>query len=108
MDLAREADNKINAHEDLCAERYKNINESLSRIMKLIGWGGSFLAVLIVGLLGWSLNNQVEANKDAIQVLTSRGNPEPLRQYVPAPMQQTQPSQPTQPTQPTQPEVYPK
>jgi len=92
MDLAREADNKINAHEDLCAERYKNINDSLSRITKLMGWGGALLAGMILGLLGWSLNSQVEANKDAISALRSVEKRAPI-QVVPMPM----PNQPTHP-----------
>jgi hypothetical protein len=75
MDLATAADNKINAHEDLCAERYKNINDSLSLIMKFIGWGGAAMAGLVLSLLAWSLNEQVKTNRNDIQVLESRQLP---------------------------------
>lgn len=37
----------MHAHEELCAERYKGINEKL-------GWVLSGLALLFLGLLGWS------------------------------------------------------
>lgn len=66
MDLAREADNKINAHEDLCFERYKHINDSLSRIMKILGWGGTTLATLIIGVLGWAMLELYSANQKAM------------------------------------------
>lgn len=43
------ATDRIGAHEDLCAERYKNINDTLDTIKKImIAVGGA----LIVGMAG--------------------------------------------------------
>lgn len=66
MDKAVEADNKINAHEDICAIRYENINESLSRIMKILGWGGTALGGLVLSVLGWAMVQLYDANQRAI------------------------------------------
>lgn len=72
MDKAVEADNKIKAHEDICAIRYENINDTLSRIMKIIGWGGTALAGLVLSVLGWAMVHLFEANERAVQALQER------------------------------------
>lgn len=38
---------RISSHEDLCAERYKNINDALETIKKVMFWVG---AALITGM----------------------------------------------------------
>lgn len=72
MDKATRAEFKIDGHELLCLERYKSIEASLSRITKLVTWGGITLATMILGLLGWSLQEQYATNKTAIELLQKR------------------------------------
>lgn len=63
-DLAHAADNKIAAHEDLCAERYLAINKSLTVIMGLLKWAGGSMFTIIMALLSWSLFQLYTANAD--------------------------------------------
>ncbi len=84
MDKATAAEHKINAHEELCLERYDAIKANLTRITKLIGWGGGLLASMIIGLLGWSLNAQFVATGRAIDTLEARSGQ--VLRYVPAPV----------------------
>jgi hypothetical protein len=44
---------KIEAHEDLCAERYKNIHDSMGDLKGLIHWIIKGLAGLVFALLAW-------------------------------------------------------
>lgn len=50
---AESAHGKIEAHEDLCAERYSNIHDKLNSMTKLIGWGGATLATGVMGLVAF-------------------------------------------------------
>lgn len=61
---ANAAHEKIDSHEQLCSERYKNINDNLSMLFKIIGWGGSTTLLLLIALLGW-LGNRVVDSVDA-------------------------------------------
>lgn len=50
MQVQRTAD-RIGSHEEICAERYKTINESLSRIMGIMMWFGGALVLGMAGVL---------------------------------------------------------
>lgn len=49
---------KIEAHEELCAERYRNINASISDLKGLLKWALAFVATTCVGVIGY-LGHQV-------------------------------------------------
>lgn len=87
LEKATEADGKINTHEELCTLRYTNINEGLTRLTKILTWGGGIMASMILSLLAWSLNNQVSYNADQIRKLQSVNAAEAAKiQYVPVPV----------------------
>lgn len=88
MARANEAHIKVEAHEDLCAERYAhiqtliaNVDNTVGTILKIIGWGGSVLAAILIGLVAFfgsralqvndtqvaALRAQVEVNSKALQ-----------------------------------------
>lgn len=76
MAHAQEAHIKIEAHEDLCAERYAHIQnniagvkESVSTILKVLGWGGSTAFVMIIGLLAFFATRAVNNNDGEITQL---------------------------------------
>jgi len=71
-DIARAATSKIEAHEDLCATRYANIEKQLARFEGIFKWAGTTLFVLIVGMLGWSLKQQISANDAMREALAAR------------------------------------
>ena len=52
---SRSNEDKLNAHEDLCAERYKNIHESIGDINRTVRWAAASLltgmAAILVKLL---------------------------------------------------------
>lgn len=83
---AYEALNKINAHEQLCTERYNNINMSLGDVKTGLKWLGGMMLSVLLAILGWSLMQQVNTvnrNQDAVnrQMLDMRrdypAHPEP-------------------------------
>lgn len=49
---------KIEAHEDLCAERYRNINASITDLKGLLKWALGFVASTCVAVIGY-LGHQV-------------------------------------------------
>lgn len=50
LELASQSNaDRLEAHEDICAERYKNIHETLDTIKKVLLWVG---AVVVVGMAG--------------------------------------------------------
>ena len=63
-DMARSADSRIATHEEVCAERYKNINETLAELKARITsstsglWNRIWLAtgaliIILFGIIGW-------------------------------------------------------
>lgn len=42
---------RISSHEDLCAERYKNINDTLAAIKTILFWVGGALILGMAGVL---------------------------------------------------------
>lgn len=80
---ANAAHDKIDSHEQLCAERYGNINSNLSLLFKIIGWGGVTFLSLLLGILAWTSNRVVESI-DA--------NNQQLRNQIEAVRTQQQPS----------------
>jgi hypothetical protein len=69
-DAQRALDN-IAGHEDLCAERYRNIHE-LGSLMKLLGWGGSLVATTIIGLIGYLSVSLINANDHDKEILRAQ------------------------------------
>lgn len=63
LDAARAAQFDINKHEDVCAERYKNINASIAELKAIVKWAGGLIISLIITVLGWSLVQQLNANE---------------------------------------------
>lgn len=61
---ADEAHTKIDGHEELCAERYKNIHETLGTMKTILGWAGGSIFSLLVATLGWLVVQQVSRNDD--------------------------------------------
>lgn len=60
---ANAAHDKIEAHEDLCAERYRNINESVAEIKNILKWAGSGIIGLMLTVLGWLVLQQIDNNR---------------------------------------------
>lgn len=63
--LSKQNERDISAHEDLCAERYGNIHHAIADIKGILKWAGTSAFAVIIGLLGWSISQQMAANKDA-------------------------------------------
>lgn len=62
----------IEAHEDICAERYKTINEKLGTIFKIIVWAGGTGFMLIMGLLAFFAKTQFEMMDSAQKATAQR------------------------------------
>lgn len=65
LNLSKQNTRDIEAHEDLCAERYKNINTSISEIKSILKWAGTTGFVIIIGLLSFLAKAQFDANSTA-------------------------------------------
>ncbi len=70
LTMAREAKGELDAHEQVCAERYLNIQTQmgdlktgLADVKKILAWAGIFALTIIVGALSWSLQQQWTASK---------------------------------------------
>lgn len=61
MQVAQDALNRVNTHEEVCGLRYAAIDGALNELKGWLKWGGSIAFLTIVGLLSWSLNNQFTA-----------------------------------------------
>lgn len=46
---------KINAHEDLCAERYEGIRDAIKDVKGWLRWILTGVAGVLISLLGWAL-----------------------------------------------------
>jgi hypothetical protein len=67
LNAANKAQDDIVAHEDLCAERYANINTTIGEIKSILKWFGSTIFILLVGVAGWSIKAQLASSDDAQQ-----------------------------------------
>lgn len=65
LELGRANTNAINAHEDLCAERYGNIHTSLARLEGIFKWAGVTGFGVMITLLGFLAAQQLSANDAA-------------------------------------------
>lgn len=76
LNLAKQNERDINHHEDICAERYKNINDSMlaieqradkgfSEIKGILKWAGGALFSIILGLLAFLAQQQFVSNDTA-------------------------------------------
>lgn len=68
--LAKKVEQEIDAHEDLCAERYKTINEKLVGVSKEISglraifiWCGGAAFTLLLAAFGFLINMTTTANQ---------------------------------------------
>jgi len=71
LDLARKVEMRVDGHEDICAERYKRLEENISNvksetgdIKKILAWAGTTGFAVILAVLGFLLKLQVDANTD--------------------------------------------
>lgn len=67
--LAESAHAANASHEELCAERYKNIHESLATLKAIIAWGGSSLAALLLAVLAFLMVRLINNNDGELQRL---------------------------------------
>ncbi|PAL23552.1 hypothetical protein [Sphingopyxis sp. GW247-27LB] len=67
-DAARKAQSDIESHEEICAERYKNINTNISDLKTEIRRGGSIALTIIIALLAWFAVNYISEFKDNMQL----------------------------------------
>ena len=44
---------RITAHEEVCAERYKTINDKLETVNKQLSFAGKTLVAVVLALVGW-------------------------------------------------------
>lgn len=76
MNRADAAHDRIEAHEELCAERYGNIHGRLDQVVKILGWGGATVATVMIAVIGALLvralnapNVETERLKAQIEIL---------------------------------------
>ncbi len=60
------------SHEEICAVRYRSIDRSITLILRLLSWGGVAAFSIIVGLLGWSLQQQYQSQLQARAEATAK------------------------------------
>lgn len=71
LNMARHAQQQVDNHEEVCAERYKTIHESLTKletsfdkqlgmIWKVIAWAGGSAFLIVMGLLGFLAKTQFD------------------------------------------------
>lgn len=77
--MAQKADGKADSvaqaqesHEEVCAERYKNIHEKLGMIFKIIAWAGGSAFLVIMGLLGFLAKTQFDTISEMSKATAQR------------------------------------
>lgn len=76
LNLGKQNSRDIEQHEDICAERYRNINNSMTKIetsvdkqfgeiKDILKWAGGALFSVIIALLGFLATQQFNANDQA-------------------------------------------
>lgn len=85
---AQSAHDKVEAHEDLCAERYAHINTKLDgvnstvgTILKILAWGGTTIFGLLIGCLVFFATRSLSTNdaqldnlKEQVEALQAHKN----------------------------------
>src|SRR5262245_10048913 len=66
---ANSAHERIESHEDLCAERYKNLHANVDEIKSTMRRFGGAMFVTLIGVLGWLLAYQVNSYDDENDLL---------------------------------------
>jgi K+-sensing histidine kinase KdpD len=63
---------KVEAHEKLCAERYAGIHDKITDLKKFLGYVVTVLVAMFIATLGWSLQQQAAAQKATNEALQTR------------------------------------
>lgn len=69
---AEAAHDKMDAHERLCAERYQNINNSMSDLKTGLKWLAGLLLSVLIAVSGWSLTQQATSVTQKQDALTQQ------------------------------------
>lgn len=82
LDLAKDVDHRVNAHEDICALRYKRLEENITAvrsevatttatlksdigdIKKILAWAGTTGFAVILAVLGVLVKAQFDSNTE--------------------------------------------
>jgi hypothetical protein len=64
LDLAKDAKHRIDSHEDICALRYKQLEDGISGVRTIITWAGTTGFAVILTILGFLMKNQFDANSE--------------------------------------------
>ncbi|MEG3175844.1 hypothetical protein U1872_06350 [Sphingomonas sp. RB3P16] len=93
--LGKKNEIDIASHEDLCAERYQNINTNIGEIKSFLKWACTTGFMIIIGLLCFLAKMTWEAKDQAaiaaaakIEMLQRQIEAPPRIQVVPAPQPQ--------------------
>ena len=71
LDLAKDVERRVDSHEDICAIRYKALENGLSQlridmnsnvgdIKKVLGWASGLIVITMIGGLGFFLKAQFD------------------------------------------------
>ncbi len=75
LDLAKDVDRRMDGHEDICAIRYRSLENSIAHvknelsasvgdIKKVLAWAGGTAFIGLIGALSFFLKVQFDANAD--------------------------------------------
>lgn len=71
LDLARDVDHRVNNHEDICALRYKRLEENITSVKSEVGdvktilaWAGTTGFGIIMAALAFFIKVQFDANAE--------------------------------------------
>lgn len=71
LDLAKDVDHRVNAHEDICALRYNQLELSIKAtkdevgdVKKILAWAGTTGFAIVLALLGFLMKAQFDANTE--------------------------------------------
>lgn len=56
-------------HEEICADRYKQIRADIRQLRGWIGWGASLVVMVVLAVLGWSLKSQFDNSQEVNHAL---------------------------------------
>lgn len=69
LDLAKDVDRRVNAHEDICAIRYRQleggigaVKSEIGDVKKIIAWAGTTGFGIIIAALAFFIKAQLDAN----------------------------------------------
>lgn len=78
---------QVATHEQICAIRYGNINDSLKKVESFIKWAGTSFAGVTIALLGWMAVELFEANNARFnQVQANRERIDQIERHQSAPL----------------------